>query len=296
MSKPSTAATRRRGLDYSDVLSVIRDEPYTVKIPVSPELAMSWRAFDQGTEEIFNRPTSAQRVERYARDMANNAWLFTGHPLVFDWNGHCRDGGHRIEAIIKSGCTIEFNVTFGVDPSAQRMMDKLRNRTIADDYKIAGVPNAMNVASIGSLVTRWRSGKILNSKWYPTPSEVYEFIDTHPTVNDAAREATRIYRNIPNAAKSVIGAAWHEAHLLDADACDEFFDGLYSGANMERDNPILALRNGIARYNSGPKSKPRQEGQLYQFVKAWNLRRKKVNKTYIVIPATLSSETFPTMV
>jgi hypothetical protein len=300
MTKPIVAV--RRALQRGDLLHLLElelelDEPLTEKIDLTPEIAANWLAFDQREEGVsYNRGSDERRVERYARDMANDKWYDTGVPIILDYMGHVRDGGHRLKAIIKSGKTIRFNVVFGIEPEAQHVIDRMRPRSVADDMRIAGNPNGMVVQSLVNLVLRWRNGIILSSKWQPTHPEMHELIDQNPLVHDAARKATWLHRNLSNAAKSVTGAMWFEAHQLDEDACDTFFDGLYHGADLPSTSAILALRNTIGRYGANGKKKPRQEEQLYQFAKAWNLWRRKRDAKFIVVPPNFSSDKFPVLV
>lgn len=291
--------TARRALTRGELLDwnqLELERPITEDVEVTPEIAAVWLQRDQVSDETFNRHTDVRRVERYARDMANDNWWYTGHPIVFDWDGHVRDGGHRLLAVIKSKRTIRFNVVYGVDPRSQHGMDRLRPRSVKDDMDIAGLPNGMTVASIASLILRWRSGKIFSSNWQPSDMEKLDMIEREPNVHVAARQAIRIWRNTPQAAKSVLGTMWHEAYELDSEACERFFDLYYSGRILDdRDSAILAIRNAVIRYGSNGGKKPRQEYQLYQMVKAWNTWRVGKEAKYIIVPRSIASEKFPVL-
>ena len=295
MTRPVTLA--RRALTRGELIDwneLELDRPITEEVEIAPEIAAAWLKNDEDSEESFNRTADIRRVERYARDMKNGDWWFTGAPIVLDWHGHVRDGGHRLLAIVKSGETITFNVTYGVDPRAQHGMDRLRPRSVADDMKIAKLPNGAVIGSVANLVLRWRSGKIFSSNWQPSDMEKLNLIDNEPHIHEAARHALRISRNTPQVAKSVLGTLWHEAHLLDADATDAFFDQYFTGKIVDDDDAaILAIRNTVIRYGSNGRRKPRQEYQLYQFVRAWNFWRQRRQVKYFLIPETLSSENFP---
>lgn len=63
----------------------------TVKIvEVSPELASEWL---KGND--FNRKLSPTITSRYADEMKNNRWAFTGDSIKFDSDGTLLDGQHR---------------------------------------------------------------------------------------------------------------------------------------------------------------------------------------------------------
>jgi hypothetical protein len=276
-------------------------------VDVTPELATTWLARDAAADHVVNRNPSLHRVDRYARDMSTGHWLDTFIPLIIDWDGYVRDGRHRLMAIVRSGVTIRFEVVFNADPIIQKVVDRQRPRSIADDVRMRGMANAMVVSSAASLVMRWRSGKIFSTAWIPTSLEADEFInETKDTLDDAAREATRIARNVPGLSKSVLAAAYHEARIIDPEACTEFFESLYLGANLPITSPILALSRVITRYGTsagsrraGSPRKPRQEYQLHHVVRAWNLWREEPEpekkRMIDFIPKNLTSETFPRM-
>lgn len=272
-----------------------RPEPTSKRVTITPKLAEDWLKRDEAAGIVINRDPSMVRVERYARDMTNKHWFDTGVPIIIDWDNHVRDGLQRLMAIIRSGVTLRMYVVTGIDPAAQIAIDRGRPRSNADDARMAGRPNATVLTAAASLIIRWREGKILSSHWQPTPFEVDYLIKDEPGLEEAVREGSRINRNIPKATRSVISAAIHAARLIDEKAADVFFSGLDSGADLDIDSPILALRNTIGRYgNKAPK--PRQQHQLFQYVKAWNLWREGKSARTIVIPiTTLSSETFPVM-
>jgi hypothetical protein len=82
-------------------------------------------------------------VDAYARDMLNGVWVPTHQGLAFNDRDELIDGQHRLQAIVKSGCTVRMMVTFGlasvIDGKEMTTMDAVdrgRTRSVADQLKI----------------------------------------------------------------------------------------------------------------------------------------------------------------
>jgi hypothetical protein len=270
-------------------------EPTVKRINITPQVATDWLRRDEQAGVVVNRTPSIPRVVRYARDMEADHWLDTGMPIIIDWDGHVRDGLQRLMAIIRSGKTQRMYVVSGVDPAAQIAMDRGRPRSNADDFRIAKKPNATVLSATINLILRWQMKKVLSSHWQPTSYEVNQFeTDNAELLENAVREGSRINRNVPKMTRSVIAAGLFGATKVDEDDAAQFFRGLDTGASLDPDSPILALRNAINRY--GTKApKPKQGAQLYQVIKAWNLWRAEKPAKSIIIPGQLTSENFPVM-
>lgn len=287
LEKPALAVPKFTSAERPKMTTRFRD--------ITPQLATQWLRNDEQAGVVVNRTPSIPRVIRYARDMAAGHWLQTGMPIIIDWDGHVRDGLQRLMAIIRSNVTLNMNVVTGVDPAAQIAMDRGRPRSNADDFRIAHKPNATVLAATTNLVLRWEQGKMFTSHWQPTPYEVWEFEDINDEhLETAVREGTRINRNLPKMTRSVIAAGLFGATALDEKAAKEFFTGLDTGANLDEDSPILALRNTVNRYGTKV-PKPKQGSQLYQLIKTWNLWRAQKPAKAIIIPSQVTSENFPVM-
>lgn len=265
----------------------------TKRILVTPTVAAEWLArYNDGTDNIYNRTPGEVHVIKLARDMKENRWVDTGVPIIMGTNDKILDGRQRLEAIVLSGQSIEFDVRFGIDPSAQAAMDRPRKRSVANDLQMAGVANCNVVAATTVLIIHWRSDKIMDRREVPTDSQVVQFErEHHDELQLATAQGSSIRWRLPNCTMTVIAAMFFEAVLVDEDACIEFFQKLASGEGLEARNPILALRNTILRYDR--KRKPKRHEQLYQVVHAWNLWRSGRQADMLRVPSGLSSNSFP---
>lgn len=290
-----TTKTSQRARSRNTSEEATNLERYTVTTEVTPDVARELLdRYKDDSGKIYNRTPGTVHVAKLARDMEHDHWLDTGVPLIMGTNGKVLDGRQRLEAVILSGRTITFDIVYNVDPATQIGMDRPRKRSFADDLQMKGVPNHTTIGSLVGLILHWRSGKIFDKRAVPTDMERWEFEEANSEmIQLASRQASVVRNRVPLVTISVIGAMFYEAIQLDEDACMEFFGKLASGDGIETGNPILALRNTIIRYDK--RRKPTRTSQLYQGVHAWNLWRAGRTKQMLVVPSTLTSDSFPRM-
>lgn len=242
--------------------------------------------------EVRNRTVTPDTVAKYARDMREKNWLWTGAPIQIDTGGFVRDGQHRLLAVIESGLEQDFAVVRDVDPRAQLVTDIGRPRSAGAQLQLLQIKNAQHLTAIANLVLRWRSGKMLNTH-QSSVMEIEHVVNSEPAVTEGLSAANRIRTYVKGAPQSVLGAMFVEASGVDADACGEFFELLTTGANLAAGSPILVLRNRL-QGQVGAQVRFRRAGQLWQVVYAWNAwRQGKTNVQMIRIPSNLTSDTFP---
>ena len=80
-------------------------------IKITPEVAA--RYLKRNVDNY--RKLSKRKVQMYAEEMKAGKWQLNGEAIVFDSTGRLKNGQHRLEAILMSGCTIEMAVIEGVD-------------------------------------------------------------------------------------------------------------------------------------------------------------------------------------
>lgn len=139
-----------------------------------------------------NRCINRANVLTFARMMREGKWTLDGEPIVFDWNGICHDGHHRLHAVIEAGVPVEFSVLCNVNPDTFVCVNTGRARTAADVFKMKAVLNYTNVSSI---VRRFYSlnrgvnatkgdgnGSFFNGYCKPTNDEMLNIYEQHPDI------------------------------------------------------------------------------------------------------------------
>lgn len=94
-----------------------------------------------------NRPLSQAVVKSYCETMKRGEWLLNGESIDFDWNGNLLNGQHRLNAVVKSGVTIQSFVVRNLNPKCYTSYDCGRNRTTGQLIGMQGVMNYNNVAA-----------------------------------------------------------------------------------------------------------------------------------------------------
>lgn len=269
---------------------------------VTPELAREW--LDE--RNVKNRPIGDTTVRAYIRDILNDAWPFTGDPVRFSDDGALLDGQHRLTAMVKTETSMILLVISGLDKKTQEYMDGGRKRNAADALAMEDVPNYATVASVVKLALTWNPGGIwsptrgttlLSARQPVTTSEILDFVRRTESVHEAARQGQAVFRAIPGARPSVIGAAYLRAMMLPEGVfgAAEWFHKLETGANLSVGDPILSLRNGLARVRDEKLTNP-QVPQLYKIVRAWNASRDGETLGRIIMPKNaLDNDNFPDM-
>lgn len=269
-------------------------------VQVTPELAELWLE-----RNLHNRKISPPSVNRYARNIENGQWPFTGDPIRFSDEGELLDGQHRLTAIHQTGRTLPLLVITGLHERTQAFMDGGRKRNAADTLAIKELPNYVAVSSLVRLALLWNPGGVWESsrgtQLYGryvqiSTAEILDFAARHPAVHAAAQRGVTAARLVPGARASVIGAAYLRASLLD-DVFDvaAWFDSLETGANLTLGDPILALRNGMMRTAREGFNNP-QVQQLWKVIRAWNASRDDETLDRVIMTSRpLDNDNFPDM-
>lgn len=120
---------------------------------ITPELAKEY------LEKNINnyRSMSNGVVAAYAADMKTGNWKFNGDSIKFNKSGFLVDGQHRLQAIIRSGVSIQMMVITGIEDDIATF-DIGKNRTAGQIAKAKNLPSGVtNNATIGavSMLLTW---------------------------------------------------------------------------------------------------------------------------------------------
>lgn len=94
---------------------------------ITPELAAKMLA-----TSVKNRDLRQSWVKSLAASMRRGEWLLSPQGIAFNTAGHLIDGHHRLNAVVRSGVTVQMSVTLGVATAAMLVLDQGVGRTIAD--------------------------------------------------------------------------------------------------------------------------------------------------------------------
>lgn len=240
------------------------------RISITPDLAATMLA-----SNTHNRKLGATVVERYAQMMRAGQWRCTmADPITFDINGTLQDGQHRLQAVIRSGVTIDFWVAYGADPDDFEVIGTGVRRSVADVLSIAGYTNVnIRAASARAVLTYERNpGKVWNGRMGISEIDVAEEAsrleyDAAIAYQHSARRHNNLITPTAIAAHAVLVLRYSER----ASDLGDFVEHLGTGIGLDYGNPILALRNWYLGETSRTKSGSwTGQRRLAMHIKTWN--------------------------
>lgn len=211
---------------------------------VSPEMARDWLRFNTGNREI-----QKNHIAMIKRDILNSNWMMNAQPICFTENPQAPDmgraprllnGQHRLHAIIEANTAIDVPIATGIPDQAFATFDTHAKRTVrragnrVDDRVLAAAAKL-----------QWKQDNSLpltGSGNSPSATEILNTLTEHP---DLALGFSRSRRS----GMKELGSAGVMTYFIYRVQRDhkvwgaEFLDGIEYGANLERGNPILNLRN-----------------------------------------------------
>lgn len=253
--------------------------PRASKVEITPEMATDW--LDTRNGDGANRRLSMTVASKYAEAIRRGEWKETHQGLAFDTEGWTLDGQHRLQAISLAGIT----VTMWVFPDLPRdtfdVLDVGRRRVASHLLK---QPNATVLASavrflaVADGIKDPRSTTAAYAEL--TNVETLDLVRRGGfKLEQAARTAWRI-RSGARITPSPMAAMVYQALHTEAEVMvDDFVEGLVTGANLDKNDPRLRLRNA---FNANPTQRAaslRTPSHPYALVvKAWNafVQRKEI--------------------
>lgn len=234
----------------------------------------------------LNRKLSSQRVTQLADQMKEGLWVFDGSPIRFNEAGELVDGQHRMWAIIEAEHETEFLVVRGVEKKAMATMDTGKSRSFSDVLGLnnPGLTDVATLASFVQLLYRWQDGRrglaLFSSRSgmrnvVPNSLLLDFFAANKQHIVEVSQQSRNKPYSIRGVASSVTALCIWEFEQIDAGDMADFFTKLSSGAGLDEESPILALRNYITRAMAGADRRSVVESDLALALifKAWNAYR-----------------------
>jgi hypothetical protein len=241
-----------------------RNKPYTVVISVTPEMAQRWL-----TNNTHNRNPRNPLVIAYARDMTAGEWLLTGESIKFSTDRLLLDGQHRLNAVVKSGCTVPMFVTYNLPIEAQAAMDTGARRTAADAFGLRGEKNSALLAAIIRMVLGMENGE--GSRYKATNAELADALATNPEFREVAAFTQTVLKNV-DIVGSVIGYCYWRMAAVDADAAKRFWEAASFKIGLIEGDPTLAMTSRFAQARR-ERENLSKETQISIIFRAWNFWR-----------------------
>jgi len=240
-----------------------------------------------------NRNLRESRVTQLAAAIRRGEWELDGASIKVATDGTLIDGQHRLQAVIVAGVGIDTVVVRGLSSEAQDTVDTGRRRRLADVLAIEGFPDSFALAAAVNVLHRYRKGLRIDYSHHSAPSarQAMDLIAETPEIDSSVRAARRTTKKIggPIGVYAALHCVFGE---VDEVLRNEFFDGLIEGAELEKGDPVLQLRDQLMRprMDRNYANSPNHVAGLV--IKAFNLKRagRRVNML-----AFRSTEPFPVL-
>lgn len=127
----------------------MKKELFTKMVLITPESAKELLKLN-----VSNRPLNRVTVDWYAKQMTNGQWTISGQTISISDKNTLIDGQHRLEAVVKSGKEIMFNVAYNVPFQSFVNYDSVRSRGLCDVFAIE---NILNYKSISAIISKYNA-------------------------------------------------------------------------------------------------------------------------------------------
>lgn len=173
-----------------------------------------------------NRTLSRSHVDRIARDISADRWVFDGSPIRILNDGTLGDGQHRLAACVQAGKPIDVMVVSGLDATSIETVDSGRKRTLSDRLRMRGIARSTSLAVV------------LNGLWGLAHSDM----SATPTPSEALRMLER-YNDLPEFVS--VHALPSGMRFLARPAMVFGFVGHKTGNNDAAEKWLQAFKNGV---------------------------------------------------
>lgn len=236
--------------ELRDTAAMGADSVKVRMIEVTPNLARHWvREFNDG-----NRRVQPTQVDAISRDIKSGRWMVNAQPICFTsdpfktdarrGNTRLLNGQHRLYGIMAANTAVEVPVASGIAEAAFATYDTHARKTLF----AAGGPQSDLRVLAGAARFQWRVDQGLrpNDRAVPSSSEIKETLERHPGLATWFPESRK--RQIAEFGSSgVMTFILYHLRQVDPAAAEDFFRDLFTGENLTRENPVLALRERIRR-------------------------------------------------
>lgn len=243
-------------------------------VRLTPQLAAEWKPRLSPRQ----RKLSESHADFLAGEMTAGRWSNDGSPIRFDKSGRLIDGHHRVEAVIRSGITIEVCVVEDLPEEAFETIDTGKARSLADAVYCSGThAHFKDTSALLRLIDRWDDKSGLASTkgrgQRVSSRKIVELLGQHEaSVKESVSYVCGNHDRRRLAPPSVTTFCHWLFSRIDPEIANRFIDDVASGADLPKGDGRYLLSRQLqnrARSSSGDA----QRSLVGAFIKAWNLYR-----------------------
>lgn len=230
-------------------------------VTITPEMAE-----DLLGKNTRNRNVSKGLVDAYARDMASNAWQFTGEAIKLSKGGKLLDGQHRLLACIKAETPFTTLIVYELDDAAQDVLDTGRGRKFSDVLVMNGTAHAHRTAATCKWMITIKNG-FNQGQSRVNHSELLDTFRRHEAINNSVHLVEGAY----GISQSLLAAIHYiGANLIDKEPFANEFVSIFITGNSYDGCAAHAWRERIVRMKAS-QNRIRRPNMMIGSIHAWNL-------------------------
>ncbi|WP_461129719.1 hypothetical protein [Spirosoma aerophilum] len=235
-----------------------------------------------------NRPLNLPHVKFLAKQMKQEQWKMAGDPIKVSASGRILDGQHRLHAIVQSDTTQQMIILYNVPDENFSVMDTGRVRQAADVLSIAGFSDTKTTAATARMLINYERSSIAatmksqgrKESSVVTHQDILEYTSSHD-LTPYLSKAVAWHKTLAIYSKAEYAFFYCILSRVEPDQAVLFLNAVSSGAQLEIDSPMYALRKKLTEYKMNKLNLSPSE-RFALTIKAWNLyRAKKTVKTLV---------------
>lgn len=262
---------------------------------LTPKLAQElldrkWEAVTSDGRRLRQRDLSGEQVDYFCGLLRAGQFKPIYQGLGIGENGSLYDGQHRAHAVVRTGISVEVQVTFNVPADHIDALDSGRQRRASTKFTMDGYDHGLNLGSAARLLSYFLDyeigadlggGEELVGEWRnwhknkiddPTILDLvrHKHPGLYPDVQWAvAQRQTKPVLNIPSVAvfRYIARRAWPEG----SETIDSYLDTVVCGIGIDSaDHVALAVKRWLERQDSDQRRSLR-EAHLNILIRAYNV-------------------------
>jgi hypothetical protein len=212
-----------------------------------PEMAEAVLAYNTA-----NRKVNKRKLSILAGQMAAGEFENTGEPIILSAEGVLNNGQHRLLAVIQADVTVDMDVRFGIPRRVFAKTDTGAGRSAADVLTIKGVAHGAQVSSAVRLLILYQRGLPENVREHVSHDQVASAFDRWRDIVDIAAQIQRL--SFPTSIRStpLYATAYLASRSPAKDRLPQWLEGLSTGADIGRSDPVYQLRERLMRGADAP--------------------------------------------
>jgi len=253
---------------------------------ITPEIALHWLK----NHNIQNRPMKNPHSEQIRRKILKGEWGLNGQPIILGKSGRLLDGQNRLFAILNSGKTVQSMVVWNIDDIYFKTIDLGKPRTGADvlysmgySKKLASPLSTCAKHELTFRVTSNLSGISDSNLDKIEPYHISYEVQENELLQTACEYILEYGSSMLPIKAGGLSFLLYRFMLFDYDKALEWMDGFITGANLDRNDSRLWVRERLYKESLSTLMNYNIVTKMGFIIKSWH----SITNNYVIAKKTL---------